>query len=276
LQQTTEEKLNFHVAALVGSIQAGLEGIHTSYMQVCEIESCEGLLCSDLVLYDDVKNAQVKYSYSFEMENKIINAICTGNEELAQKYVTQAIYLQMKESSSVDVYRCFLYDLLGTLIKAADFCGYRDLPNQFDFIQSGGNRVPVSDLDEKFGEMVKSICTYIQSMKNETESNQHLSNRIREYILENYSDPDLNISIIGLKFNITPTYLSSLYKKQTNENLLDFINKIRLQEAKKLLEQDYSVVEVAQMTGFRDSGSFIRVFKKKMGVTPGQYKVAFV
>jgi len=53
---------------------------------------------------------------------------------------------------------------------------------------------------------------------------------------------------------------------------LDYINKFRLAEAERLLREDHSVVEVAQMVGFRDSGSFIRVFKKKMGFTPGQLK----
>jgi AraC-like DNA-binding protein len=50
---------------------------------------------------------------------------------------------------------------------------------------------------------------------------------------------------------------------------------MRISHAEKLLEQGYSVVEVAPMAGFRDSGSFIRAFKKKTGVTPGQFKSKF-
>ena len=53
---------------------------------------------------------------------------------------------------------------------------------------------------------------------------------------------------------------------------MDYILTVRITHAEQYLDQGYSVVEVASMTGFRDSGTFIRAFKKKMGVTPGQLK----
>ena len=81
-----------------------------------------------------------------------------------------------------------------------------------------------------------------------------------------------NISITGQHFELTPAYLSSIYKKQTGGSLLEYINTVRISHAEQFLEQGYSVVEVAEMSGFRDSGTFIRAFKKKMGVTPGQLK----
>ena len=53
---------------------------------------------------------------------------------------------------------------------------------------------------------------------------------------------------------------------------MEYINTVRLGCAEQLLEEGYSVVEVAAMSGFRDSSTFIRVFKKKKGMTPGQLK----
>ena len=85
-------------------------------------------------------------------------------------------------------------------------------------------------------------------------------------------DPDLNISITSQHFDMTPAYLSSIYKKQTGGSLLDYINTMRIEHAKELLEEGKSVVEAAELTGFRDSGTFIRAFKKKYGITPGQLK----
>ena len=112
----------------------------------------------------------------------------------------------------------------------------------------------------------------ILEMKKETDQDKSLSRKIETYIQENFQDPDLNISITSQHFGITPAYLSSIYKKQTGKSLLDYINTLRIDHARELLEQGLSVVEVAPMAGFRDSGSFIRAFKKKNGVTPGQFK----
>lgn len=71
---------------------------------------------------------------------------------------------------------------------------------------------------------------------------------------------------------MTPAYLSSIYKKGTGESLLKFINQTRIDEAERLLSEGVSVVEVAERAGFRDSSTFIRIFKKYTGVTPGQLK----
>ena len=109
-------------------------------------------------------------------------------------------------------------------------------------------------------------------MRKNTEKDHVLSNRIEAYIQENYEDPDLNISQLGQQFDMTPAYLSSLYKKQTGMGLLDYINSARIEAAEQLLLNGASVVEAAQAVGFRDSGALIRVFKKKRGVTPGQLK----
>jgi YesN/AraC family two-component response regulator len=78
--------------------------------------------------------------------------------------------------------------------------------------------------------------------------------------------------LTGLHFDITPAYISTLFKKQTGDSLLEYINSVRVKEAQKLLEQGISVVDTSQKVGFRNSGAFIRVFKKQTGVTPGQLR----
>ena len=60
---------------------------------------------------------------------------------------------------------------------------------------------------------------------------------------------------------------------QTGEKVLDYINRIRLQEAKQLLQKcEINIEEVARKTGFNNSIALIRVFKKYEGITPGKYK----
>lgn len=93
-----------------------------------------------------------------------------------------------------------------------------------------------------------------------------------EYIESEYHDPDLNISQTGFHFDMTPAYLSAMFKKQTGKSLLKYINTVRVEAAKELLAQGTSVVETAEKVGFRDSRTFIRVFKEYTGVTPGQMK----
>ena len=63
-----------------------------------------------------------------------------------------------------------------------------------------------------------------------------------------------------------------IYKKETGKSLLKVINEVRIENAVEFLTKGYSVVETAEKVGISESSSFIRLFKKHMGVTPGQIK----
>lgn len=271
-QQMITEKFGFQAAALTGGIHRGLEGIHQSYIEANELVEYVNLLDDDLILYGDVRNMQKKYDYSMEMEQKIINAIKTGNAEKAGEYISSVFDRNLKGKISIDVCRCLTFDMMGTLLKGADEGGYHEFAEDVDFSNGLLARLPIQEMKKRFCGMAGQICGHILQMQRETDEDQKFSKRIESYIQENFKDPDLNISITAQNFDITPAYLSSVYKKQTGKSLLDYINTLRIDCAEALLEQGRSVVEAAQQSGFRDSGAFIRAFKKKKGVTPGQLK----
>lgn len=72
---------------------------------------------------------------------------------------------------------------------------------------------------------------------------------------------------------MSPDYLSRLFKKETGLSLSEYMIQKRISLAKQLLETtDLSIVEISQRTGFSYSSYFVRIFKKKAGVTPQQYR----
>jgi len=75
------------------------------------------------------------------------------------------------------------------------------------------------------------------------------------------------------KVNLSPGYLSDLLKKETGKNAQDYIHFHLIQEAKNvLLNTDKSVGEVAYLLGFEYPQYFNRLFKKKTGLTPNEYR----
>ncbi|MDO5415859.1 MAG: helix-turn-helix domain-containing protein [Lachnospiraceae bacterium] len=119
----------------------------------------------------------------------------------------------------------------------------------------------------------KCLNGYLGGQKSEGWKHEGLIEEIEAYIDENYPNPDLNVAMLGQHFHITSAYLASLYKKQRGKSPLDYINDARILKAEELISQGASVATAAKETGFRDSGAFIRVFKKKRGITPGQMKL---
>ena len=61
--------------------------------------------------------------------------------------------------------------------------------------------------------------------------------------------------------------------KELGCTIMEFLTKIRIEEAKKMLrDPQYNVVQVADALGFKDPGYFTKVFKKSEGITPSQYR----
>ncbi|AFC30353.1 AraC family transcriptional regulator [Paenibacillus mucilaginosus 3016] len=72
---------------------------------------------------------------------------------------------------------------------------------------------------------------------------------------------------------VHPAHLSRQFKKETGCTLTDYLNGLRIREAKVLLRGDRSAIEeIASRVGFEDPAYFARVFKKQEGVTPSQYR----
>lgn len=95
----------------------------------------------------------------------------------------------------------------------------------------------------------------------------------RKFINENYKDPSLNLSIIADYVGVSKNHLSKEYSKEVSETIGEYISKIRIREAKKLLESSYlKSYEIADLIGFSNSETFFRTFKKVTGITTKTYQ----
>lgn len=72
--------------------------------------------------------------------------------------------------------------------------------------------------------------------------------------------------------DISPYYLSRLFKETTGYSVIEFFNKMKIDKAKELLEEnDIKIKEVARVLGFSDEFYFSRLFKKTEGISPSEY-----
>ncbi|MBB3108110.1 AraC-like DNA-binding protein [Paenibacillus phyllosphaerae] len=108
-----------------------------------------------------------------------------------------------------------------------------------------------------------------------SQSRRHnaLMREIRNYVTEQFMDSNLSLTLLSDRFQISPKYLSQLFKESIGQNFSDFLIGLRIEYAKKLLrESDVTVQYISEMMGYGNPTSFIRVFKKIVGISPGQYR----
>jgi YesN/AraC family two-component response regulator len=91
-----------------------------------------------------------------------------------------------------------------------------------------------------------------------------------------YKNPDLKITHLSEKLNTNRTYISKHINTQFSCTFSDFVNRYRIEEAKRLLtdesSKNYSLNYISEKSGFGSMGSFMRVFRDFEGITPGQFR----
>jgi len=142
-------------------------------------------------------------------------------------------------------------------------CYYRDLVDIKD------SKLLHSFLLDALREIIEMISG-IQSSKN-----SELISRTIKYLEENFRE-SLSVQKISQEMGVSLSYLQHLFKKETELPLTEYINMLRIREARKSLATSRaSITDIAFDVGFNDSNYFSKVFKKSEGVSPAAYRRSF-
>lgn len=94
---------------------------------------------------------------------------------------------------------------------------------------------------------------------------------IYNYILQNYTDPNIRIDSIARACNYSPSHVSHTFNQHMKVSLRSYINQLRIILAKHELRNGRSVSYTAMVCGFNDTNYFSRIFREHVGVPPSQY-----
>mgnify|MGYP000342017955 CR=1 FL=1 len=85
--------------------------------------------------------------------------------------------------------------------------------------------------------------------------------------------PEMTLTEAAAMVHLNPSYFSKLFKQQTQINFTDYLTKVRMKEATRLLEKtSLRISEIAERLGYADIAYFSNTFKKIMGATPSEYR----
>ncbi|MGO4108288.1 helix-turn-helix domain-containing protein [Paenibacillus sp. YAF4_2] len=130
----------------------------------------------------------------------------------------------------------------------------------------------LAQLEQNFLQTLTKLSEHIEELSQSKRHNS-LMREIRDYVVEHFMDPNLSLTLLSDRFQISPKYLSQLFKESIGQNFSDFLIGLRIEYAKRLLrESDVTVQVISEMMGYANPTSFIRVFKKIVGLSPGQYR----
>lgn len=130
----------------------------------------------------------------------------------------------------------------------------------------------LAELELIFLQMLREWLEQLSAV-NMKRDNFTLLRDIRQYISDSYCNPDLSLVHLSEKFEVNAKYLSQLFKEETGVNFSDFLIELRINGAKRLLEEtDDSLQSVTDQVGYTNAISFSRLFKKQVGITPINFR----
>ena len=98
-----------------------------------------------------------------------------------------------------------------------------------------------------------------------------LVDRILDYLNRQFQE-EITLNSVASEFNVTPSYLSHLFKAYTGMSPWNYVVLRRLHTFNELLPAAQSVEEACYQAGFQNYSNFFRLYKKHMGMTPIEYK----
>ena len=117
------------------------------------------------------------------------------------------------------------------------------------------------------------VCAVRTTVERSMEKVQHsITGDIANYLQQNYAQP-LSLEAIAKQFGYTPQYLSSMFRKDTGMTLQVFLQRLRVEEACRLMEQtDVNLAGIAQSVGYTDPKHFSKIFRRHKNLSVKEYR----
>ena len=153
------------------------------------------------------------------------------------------------------------------------------LPVEEVFGENFTGAVSVSDFSslEELGRWLAERCGRLHDLlgRRRSDSTWQMVERAKDYIAGHYTDEQLSVEALCSHIHLSPTYFSTVFKREVGMSFTAYVTKVRMEEAARLLrETDEKTYRIAEAAGFSDPNYFSYVFKRHFGLSPSKFRAA--
>ena len=273
-----------------------------SAYRILEHNTCAGIgfLCNDLTelshSYQGAKNAmdyrilfdtnQAIYIQDVETQEgvqnvwesryteNILREIKLGEMEDLVKAVQELINYIKNSNISFQLYQVSLMEMITEIFKLGR--AYQlDLDKVFGLDFNINSKIYQFDSLEALKQWLLDSCVKVRNSirRERTDTAKLLVNKALDYLGEHYCDSELSVDTLCSYLNVSATYFSILFKRETGLSFVNYLTKVRMEKALQLLNTtDEKTYNISTMVGYTEPNYFSYVFKKHYGVSPSNYR----
>lgn len=221
------------------------------------------------------KNSGVREdrTYPVDLENALVSTIKANQIDKARDILNTLLgHILLYEGHNTEKVKIRCIELCAVLSRTA--------------ISRGGDPNLVLDMNQNLisslakAKTIYDICYTLQdnieiftdNLLQPSDRNSRIVKSAVEYVAQHFSE-DISLASVAEELHVNTSYLSTLFRQVTGTTFKEHLNRVRVEEAERLLANtDYAVMEIAIACGYRDQSYFTKVFKKMTGLTPKLYR----
>lgn len=260
-----------------GVSQREMDSLNMNHSYVQALEACEQSTYLDencgILTYTDIADVELPiWQVSDGQKKRLLSKLMQGNVKSAKKFI-QDIFTDCPD---IEVMR---YNVMELILLCAQYLSKDSIDARVNkesnaFVIECLKRIYAGNTRQDVLQTLKvTLGQLAEKKKDENISrNERTAKQMIEYIEENY-EQDLSLDTLADYFKLSKTYINRLLKIHSEKSFLEILSDYRMKKAEELIaEGKYKIYEIAERVGYHDQSYFIRVFKKKYGITPNAYK----
>jgi len=210
--------------------------------------------------------------YSYRKERQFLERIRMGNQADAKKILLEIFEESLVPyANNIEIVHSLITELLIVFSRTlAEIGGDTESFSSFAYIQQLSTLNSIEEIKNWLLSLIEESLE--QNDKNKHALNSQVVNMAIKYLKENFRS-DISLEEISHYVHLSPYYFSRIFKKETGLNFVEYLTKLRIDEAKRMLrESEETIVNIAGIVGYNEPNYFSRVFRKLEGITPKQYR----
>ncbi len=258
----------------MGNFYGSYDQIGKSYLESVNALDYRMIYGKDCVITPDMLHTSpTDFSYPYQEFETLQAALQSRKPDAVEEAVQQISSFIKSSGCSLHTAKYICYDALAVLKKTLfllDAAYVRQLSHSLDITQL----VSFNTIDEFFVTLA-DICRKAlhQEAGEEDIVGPNVEQQMVAYIHENCFSYHFQVNSMAEHFAISPQYMRKLFKNHTGLSISSYVMDLKLERAMQLLrESNLNLNEIVEAIGNVDVSGFIRLFKQRTGMTPGQYR----
>ncbi|TYP73118.1 helix-turn-helix domain-containing protein [Paenibacillus methanolicus] len=267
-------KIGITIAA--GGVHQGPKAIRDSFPEALAALEYRLILGKNAIIhFPDLAGTKQQVHYPLETEIQLTNFARSGDADNVGKLL-DSIYAMNFDSGHLtpELGKCLFFNVISTFLKimnSANMNQLEGLGEDFDPIKAVFSHTTAEGMQRKTKELYDTLARSFQAERSDHRTVLHAE--MLAFVDGALDDPNLGLAMVADHFRMTPPYISTFFKKNQGQNLLDYITHNRIAAAKRLMDKrDLTIAQIAHRVGYNNDVVFIRAFKKLEGITPGKYR----